>query len=82
MVVQAFIFKHFDLIHKSFLETDWSNLVTDEIVFQYDDDGVFSPLWFYSKSMIPAECNYHIYDTELFDTIQSFEHFRSKFEHN
>jgi len=31
---------------------------------------------FYSKSMIPAEINYHIYDKELLAIIQCFEHWR------
>ncbi len=29
---------------------------------------------FYSKSMISAECNYHIYDKKLLAIIQCFEH--------
>jgi len=31
---------------------------------------------FYSKSMIPAEINYHIYDKELLAIIRCFEHWR------
>ena len=48
---------------------------------QYDDDGVLHPVAFYSKSMIPAECNYHIYDKELLAIIRCFENWRPELEH-
>ncbi len=35
---------------------------------------------FYSKSMISAECNYHIYDKKLLAIIQCFEHWRFELE--
>ena len=31
--------------------------------------------------MIPAECNYHIYDKELLAIIRCFEHWRPELEH-
>ena len=36
---------------------------------------------FYNKSMIPAECNYHIYDKELLAIICCFEHWRPELKH-
>jgi len=54
-------------------------LVTkDEILFQYDDESVLHSIVFYSKSMIFAECNYHIYDKKLLIIIQCFKHWRLK----
>ena len=35
---------------------------------------------FYSKSMISAECNYHIYDKKLLVIIRCFEHWRLELE--
>ncbi len=35
---------------------------------------------FYSKSMISAECNYHIYDKKLLTIIRCFEHWQLKLE--
>ena len=73
-VVKAPVLKHFDPKRQSILETDASDLVTGGILSQYDDDDVLHPVAFYSKSMIPAECNYHIYDKELLAIIRCFEH--------
>jgi len=58
------------------LEIDASNYVKGEILSQYDDEDVLHPMAFYSKSMIPAEINYHIYDKELLIIIRCFEHWR------
>lgn len=48
-----------------------------DILSQYDN-GVLHPVAFHSKSMVPAESelSYHIYDKELWDIIQCFEHWR------
>ncbi len=62
MVVQALILKRFDPRCLSILETDSSDLVTGEILPQYNNDGVFHLLILYTKCMIFAECNYLISD--------------------
>jgi len=41
---------------------------------------VLHSIVFYSKSMISAECNYHIYDKKLLTIIRCFEHWRLKLE--
>jgi len=41
---------------------------------------VIHSIVFYSKSMISAECNYHIYDKKLLAIIQCFEHWWFKLE--
>ena len=65
---------HFNSGKQAILETDTSDYVTDGVLFQYDNKGVLHPVTFYSKNLIPAECNYHIYDKKLLTIIQCFEH--------
>ncbi len=70
------VLRHFDLKRQAILKTDASNYVKDEILSQYDDEKVLHPMIFYSKSMILAEINYHIYDKKLLAIIRCFEHWR------
>jgi len=70
------VLRHFDLKRQAILKIDASNYVKDEILSQYDDERVLHPMAFYSKSMILAEINYHIYDKELLVIIRCFEHWR------
>jgi len=56
------------------LKIDASNYVKDEILSQYNDESVLHSMIFYSKSMILAEINYHIYDKKLLIIIRCFEH--------
>jgi len=75
-VSSAPVLRHFDLKRQAILKIDASNYVKGEILSQYDDEGVLHPVAFYSKSMISAEINYHIYDKELLAIIRCFEHWR------
>ncbi len=68
------ILRHFDLKRQAILKIDASNYVKDEILSQYDDEKVLHSMIFYSKSMILAEINYHIYDKKLLVIIWWFEH--------
>jgi len=70
------VLRHFDLKRQAILKTDASDYVKGEILSQYDDERVLHPMIFYSKSMIFAEINYHIYDKELLVIIRCFEHWR------
>jgi len=72
------VLRHFDLKRQAILKIDASNYVKDEILSQYNDEKVFHSMIFYSKSMILAEINYHIYDKKLLVIIQCFEHWRLK----
>ena len=54
------------------------NYVKGEILSQYDDKKVLHSIIFYSKSMIFAKINYHIYDKKLLVIIQCFKHWRLK----
>jgi len=62
------------------LKIDAFNYVKDDILSQYDDESVLHSIVFYSKSMISAECNYHIYDKKLLAIIRCFEHWRLELE--
>ncbi len=70
------ILRHFDLKWQAILKIDASNYVKDEILSQYDDEKVLHSMIFYSKSMILAEINYHIYDKKLLVIIWCFEHWQ------
>ncbi len=71
---------HFDFKRQTILKIYVLNYVKEEILFQYDDENVLHSIIFYSKSMILAECNYHIYDKKLLIIIWCFEHWRSELE--
>ncbi len=70
------VLHHFNLKWQAILKIDVSNYVKDEILSQYIDKRVFHSIIFYSKSMILAEINYHIYNKKLLVIIRCFEHWR------
>ena len=73
--------RHFDLNCQAILETDTSDLMTDEILSQYNKEEVLHSVTFYNKSIIPAECNYYIYNKELLIIIHCFKHWCSELKH-
>ncbi len=68
------VLRYFDLKRQAILKINALNYVKDEILSQYNDEKVFHSMIFYSKSMILAEINYHIYDKKLLVIIRCFEH--------
>ncbi len=72
------VLHHFNLKRQAILKINALNYVKDEILSQYDDEKVLHLMIFYSKSMIFAEINYHIYDKKLLVIIRCFEHWRLK----
>jgi len=68
------VLQHFDSKRQTILEINALNYVKESILSQYNDKDVLHSIVFYSKSMILAECNYHIYDKKLLTIIQCFEH--------
>ncbi len=75
-VSSTLILQHFDSKRQTILEINASDYVKGEILSQYNDEKVLYSIVFYSKSMILAECNYHIYDKKLLVIIWCFEHWR------
>ncbi len=65
---------HFNSKQQAILKINASNYVKDEILSQYNDENVLHSMIFYSKSMILAEINYHIYDKKLLIIIRCFKH--------
>ncbi len=74
------VLQHFNFKQQTILEINASDYVKDKILSQYDDERVLHSVTFYSKSMILAECNYHIYDKKLLVIIQCFKHWRLELE--
>ena len=79
-VTSAPVLRHFDRARQAVLETDSSDYVNGGVLSQHDDEGVLHPVAFYSRSMLPAECNYEIYDKELLAIIKCLEHWRPELE--
>ena len=73
--------RHFNLNCQAILEMNTSDLMTDEILSQYNEKGVLHPVTFYNKSIISVECNYYIYNKELLAIIHCFKHWCSELEH-
>ncbi len=63
------VLRHFNVKHQAILKIDAFDYVKDDILSQYNDESVLHSIVFYSKSMISAECNYHIYDKKLLTII-------------
>jgi len=70
------VLRHFNLKWQAILKINALNYVKGEILSQYNDEKVLHSMIFYSKSMIFAEINYHIYDKKLLVIIQCFKHWR------
>jgi hypothetical protein len=62
------------------VETDSSDYVSSGVLSQKGEDGLLHPVAFFSKKLIPAECNYEIYDKELLAIIRCFEAWRPELE--
>ena len=70
----ASMLRHFDRIKKIILKIDVSNYVNSEMLSQYDDEEVLHSVAFFSKNMMPVECNYEIYDKKLLIIIRCLKH--------
>ena len=64
-VCKASILIHFNPNKQCHLKTDSSDYVSAGVLSQKDDDEILHPVAYFSKQMVPAECNYKIYDKEL-----------------
>ena len=75
-MTEASVLRHFDQNHELYLKTDSSDYVNSDVLSQKNDDDVLHSVAFYSKNLLPAECNYEIYNKELLVIIRCFEHWR------
>ena len=79
-VTSAPVLQHFDHTQKTYLKTDFSDYVIGGILSQMGKNDQLHPVAFYSHKMLPAECNYEIYDKELLAIIKCFEQWRPELE--
>lgn len=78
MRTTAPVLAHFDADKETWLETDASDFVAAAVLPQRDDEGVLRPFAFLSHRMIPAQCNYGVYDKELLAIVRAFEEWRTE----
>lgn len=71
---------HPDPKKQFFVETDASGYAMGGQLSQVGADGRRHPVAFYSKSMVPAERNYDIYDKELLAVVRCFQEWRHHLE--
>jgi len=57
-------------------ETDASQYVCSGILSHQDEDGKWKPIAYQSKTIKPAECNYHVHDKELLAIFEAFKEWR------
>jgi hypothetical protein len=60
------------------IETDASDGVIAAILSQKQLDGTWHPTAFFSKTMLPAECNYPIHDKEMLAIVKSLCHWKAE----
>ena len=70
----------FDLNKSSTVESDSSDCITEEMLSQSDSQRVLHSVIYFSTCMLPAECNYDIYNKELLAIIRAFEEWRPELE--
>ena len=79
-VISAPILTHFDYSKECILEVDSSDYVQGGVLSQIGEDGLLHLVAFFSKKLLPAECNYEIYDKELLAIVGAFEQWRPELE--
>ena len=80
LVTNAPVRRHYDRSKLEVLEINSSDYVNEGVLSQENDDGILHPIAFYSKNLLPAECNYDIYDKELLAIVRCLEHWRPELE--
>ncbi len=80
LVTSAPVLWHYDRSKPPVLETDFSDYVNGSMLSKENDDRILHPIAFYSKNLLPAECNYEIYDKELLAIVRCLEHWRPELE--
>ena len=71
---------HYNPDHKIVVETDILDYVSENILSQYNEEGVLHSVTYFSKKHNSTECNYEIYDKKLIIIICVFEEWHLKLE--
>ena len=79
-ITSAPVLRHYDPSKRAYIETDASDYVVGGVLYQYNDENQPHPVTYYSRNMLPAECNYNIYDKELLAIINCLKNWRPKLE--
>ena len=75
------ILTHFDPANPIVIETDGSDYAIAAILSQVTpSDNDLHPVAYHSRTMLPAELNYEIYDKELLAIHEAFKHWRAYLE--
>jgi transposase InsO family protein len=74
------VLSHYKPELESRLETDSSDGVVGGVFSQLQGDGLWRPVAYFSKTMLPAECNYTIHDKELLAIVRAFEQWRAELQ--
>ena len=77
-LTSAPLLRHYDPDLESMIETDASDGVIAGILSQKQPNGHWHPTAFFSKTMLPAECNYQIHDKEMLAIVRSLSHWRAE----
>jgi hypothetical protein len=75
-VIEALVLQHFDRNKTAYVEADSLDYISLGVLSQMDDEGILHLVAFFLKKLIPAECNYEIYDKELLAIIRCFKAWR------
>ena len=75
-ILKTSICCYFDRKKQCYFKINSSNIVNDEILSQKQNDDLFRSITFFFKNMNSIECNYEIYNKELFAIIRCFKQWR------
>jgi transposase InsO family protein len=79
-LVTAPVLTHYDPQKEVLLETDASDGVIAGVLSQRatdDENALWQPVGYFSKTLTPAELNYQIHDKEMLAIVRSFEQWRA-----
>ena len=76
-VTELSVLTHFNQTQVTIVKCDSLDDVSEDILSQYKDNDLLHPVTFFSKNLIPAECNYEIYNKQLLMIICYLENWQS-----
>jgi len=73
------LLRHYDPEKQSMIETDASDGVIAGVLSQQHGEEWY-PVAYFSKTMLPAECNYEIHDKEMLAVVRSLDQWRPELQ--
>lgn len=70
------ILREYDSARQTVVECDASGYVVGGALIQ-ENDGLLSPVGYFSRTLLPADGNYPIHDKEMLAIVSCFRHWRS-----